>query len=215
MPWQFPSFLAGERRTDRPNANGGPNELSAISAEKRAAGPIVRLRPTAARAATCVRLQPERSAASHRQRAISRHRRPGRSPRRRRWVARYRPAVSRLPRGHRTQLDLDDLAASLGDGYGHVELVYDLGGGGDGDGWLHALFRYRHHASGHAAETSFGAHVFNTILTYRDEPQSYSGRPPGLSTTLFLRLGDGEYDTLCHLIYPASRPWRRWRCVRK
>ena len=30
----------------------------------------------------------------------------------------------------------------------------------------------------------------------------------GLSTRLFLRLGDGAYDTLCHLIYPASRPWR-------
>ncbi len=87
-------------------------------------------------------------------------------------------------------------------------MVYDFTGGGDGDGWLHALFRYRHRTSGHAAETSFGAHVFNTILTYRDEPQSYSGRPPGLSTTLFLRLGDGEYDTLCHLIYPASLPWR-------
>ena len=43
----------------------------------------------------------------------------------------------------------------------------------------------------HAAETSFGAHVFNTVLTYNDEPQSYAGRPPGLSTRLFLRLGDG------------------------
>ncbi len=61
--------------------------------------------------------------------------------------------------------------------------------------------------SGHAAETSFGAHVFNTILTYRDEPQSYTGRPPGLSTRLFLRLGEDGCDTLCHLIYPASRPW--------
>jgi hypothetical protein len=121
-------------------------------------------------------------------------------------IARHR--FGRLPRGHRTDLDLDHLAASLGDGYGHVELVYDFAEGGDGDGWLHALFRYRHRASGHAAETSFGAHVFNTILTYRDEPQSYSGRPPGLSTTLFLRLGGGHYDTLCHLIYPASLPWR-------
>ena len=74
-------------------------------------------------------------------------------------------------------------------GYGHVELIYDFSGGGEGDGWLHALFRYRHRQSGHAAETSFGAHVFNTILTDRDEPQSYTGRPPGLSTRLFLRLG--------------------------
>jgi len=121
-------------------------------------------------------------------------------------IARHR--FGRLPRGHRAELDLDRLGVPLGDGYGHVELVYDFAEGGDADGWLHALFRYRHRASGHAAETSFGAHVFNTILTYRDEPQSYSGRPPGLSTTLFLRLGDGGYDTLCHLIYPASLPWR-------
>ena len=41
----------------------------------------------------------------------------------------------------------------------------------------------------------------------RDEPQSYVGRPPGLSTRLFLRLGEGDYDTFCHLIYPASLPW--------
>jgi hypothetical protein len=119
-----------------------------------------------------------------------------------------RRPFGRLPRGHRTQLDLDEFSAPLGGGYGHVELVYDLAEGGDGDGWLHALFRYRHRTSGHAAETSFGAHVFNTILTYRDEPQSYSGRPPGLSTRLFLRLGRDGYDTLCHLIYPASLPWR-------
>ena len=121
-------------------------------------------------------------------------------------VARHR--FGRLPRGHRTELDLDELSAAFGDGYGHVELVYDFAEGGDGDGWLHALFRYRHRESGHGAETSFGAHVFNTILTYRDEPQSYSGRPPGLSTRLFLRLGQDGYDTLCHLIYPASLPWR-------
>jgi hypothetical protein len=115
----------------------------------------------------------------------------------------------RLPRAHATVLDLDAVEdiGSLGDGYGHVELLYDFSAGGEADGWLHALFRYCHRKSGHTAETSFGAHVFNTILTYRDEPQSYAGRPPGLSTRLFLRLGEGEYDTHCHLIYPASRPW--------
>ena len=123
-------------------------------------------------------------------------------------VARHR--LGRLPRAHATALDLDTAAAALGDGYGHVELVYDFSEGGDGDGWLHALFRYRRREDGgHAAETSFGAHVFNTLLTYRDEPQSYAGPPPGLSTRLFLRLGEGAYDTLCHLIYPASTPWRR------
>src|SRR5215471_17370842 len=115
-----------------------------------------------------------------------------------------------LLRDHTVALDLDELASidSLRGDYGHVELLYDFAAGGEADGWLHALFRYRHRRSGHAAETSFGAHVFNTILTYRDEPQSYSGPPPGLSTRLFLRLGDGAHDTLCHLIYPASAPWQ-------
>jgi hypothetical protein len=120
-------------------------------------------------------------------------------------------SLGRMPRGQVTALDLDDEAGmtALGEGYGHVELVYDFSAGGEADGWLHAIFRYRERATGHAAETSFGAHVFNTIMTYRDEPQSYSGRPPGLSTRLFLRLGESGYDTLCHLIYPASLPWRR------
>ena len=116
--------------------------------------------------------------------------------------------LGRLPRDHATALQLDAAAGCLGNGGGHVELVYDFAAGGEGDGWLHALFRYRDRKSGHAAETSFGAHVFNTLLVYRDEPQSYAGRPPGLSTRLFLRLGEDGYDTLCHLIYPASRPWR-------
>ena len=125
-----------------------------------------------------------------------------------REIARHRFGV--LPRAHAAVLDLDELAGieGLGEGYGHVELVYDFAAGGGADGWLHALFRYRHRDSGHAAETSFGAHVYNTALTYRGEPQSYSGPPPGLSTRLFLRLGEGEYDTLCHLIYPASLRWR-------
>jgi hypothetical protein len=116
--------------------------------------------------------------------------------------------LGRLPRDHATALALDQAAAALGTAHGHVELVYDFTAGGDGDGWLHALFRYRHRQSGHAAETSFGAHVFNTFMTYRDEPQSYTGGPPGLSTRLFLRLGEEPYDTLCQLIYPASLPWR-------
>ena len=104
-----------------------------------------------------------------------------------------RPPAAR-PSHSRSTLD-DDRRRALGDGYGHVELVYDFADGGEGDGWLHALFRYRHRASGHAAETSFGAHVFNTVLTYRGEPQSYAGRPPGLSTRLFLRLGEERVTT--------------------
>jgi hypothetical protein len=121
-----------------------------------------------------------------------------------------RHPFGRVPRAHQTALDLDEVAGieALHDGYGHIELIYDFSAGGEADGWLHALFRYRHRRSGHAAETSFGAHVFNTILTYRDEPQSYSGRPPGLSTRLFVRLGEAGYDTFCQLIFPASRAWR-------
>jgi len=115
----------------------------------------------------------------------------------------------RLPRSHAIALEIDEMSGShrLGRSYGHIELVYDLSSGGEADGWLHALFRYRHRDSGHTAETSFGAHVFNTILTYRGEPQSYAGPPPGLSTRLFLRLGESDWDTLCQLIYPVSRPW--------
>jgi hypothetical protein len=97
----------------------------------------------------------------------------------------------------------------LPSGWGHLELVYDFAAGGEADGWLHGLFRYEDRASGHLAETSFGAHIFNTVLTYKSEPQSYGGRPPGLSTRLFLRLGEAPRDTLCHLIYPASLPWHR------
>jgi hypothetical protein len=124
-----------------------------------------------------------------------------------REVARH--GFGRLKRRDSVALDLDGVlnGAALPDGYGHMELVYDFAAGGEGDGWLHGLFRYRDRHNGHAAETSFGAHVFNTVLTYRGEPQSYAGAAPGLSTRLFLRLGPDGNDTLCHLIYPASTPW--------
>jgi hypothetical protein len=92
---------------------------------------------------------------------------------------------------------------------GHAELVYDFRDGGEANGWLHALMRYEHRASGHAADTSFGAHVFNTAMTYKDEPQSYSGPPPGLTTRLFLKLGDAGRRSFACLIYPASAPWHR------
>jgi hypothetical protein len=124
-------------------------------------------------------------------------------------VARH--AFGNLDRDHTALLDIDTLLASPGalpGGYGHVELVYDFTDGGDADGWLHGLFRYRERDTGHGADTSFGAHIFNAALTYRNEPQSYSGPAPGLSTRLFLRLGRAPLDTLCHLIYPASTPWR-------
>jgi hypothetical protein len=113
-----------------------------------------------------------------------------------------------LPRDHATAPDLDTLLAEhdLPDG-GHGELVYDFRDGGQADGWLHALIRTTDRQTGHAAETSFGAHIYNTAMTWRDEPQSYSGAPPGLSTRLFLRLGDARRRGYALLIYPASAPW--------
>lgn len=122
--------------------------------------------------------------------------------------------LGRLPRDHERAVDVTALLEERGialdggdGGYGHVELLYDFAEGGEADGWLHAIFRYEDRRSGHGAETSFGSHVFNSVLVYKNEPQSYAARPPGLSTRLFLRLGPAPYDTLCHLIYPASTPW--------
>ncbi len=124
----------------------------------------------------------------------------------------HRERFGVLPRNHATLFDSDAaLNGSLNGGYGHVELVYDFAdggpGGGEGDGWLHGLFRYEDRETGHGADTSFGAHIFNTVLTYKNEPQSYAGRAPGLSTRLFLRLAPDPHDTVCHLIYAASQPW--------
>ena len=108
-----------------------------------------------------------------------------------------------LPRDHGLAMDLDGFDVEQG----HGELVYDFRDGGEADGWLHALFRYQDRGSGHAAESSFGTHIFNTAMTYRDEPQSYAGPPPGLTTRLFLRLGDVARRSFAVLIYPASGPW--------
>jgi hypothetical protein len=113
-----------------------------------------------------------------------------------------------LPRNHAALTDLDDLLSpdALPDG-GHAELVYDFRDGGEANGWLHALFRFEDRRSGHEAESSFGGHIFNTLLTYKNEPQSYSGKPPGLSTRLFLKLGFEGRQSFCVLIYPTSNPW--------
>jgi len=106
-----------------------------------------------------------------------------------------------LARDHAVAVEIDDVAA------GHAELVYDFRAGGEADGWLHALFRYEDRQSGHVAESSFGAHIFNTAMTYKDEPQSYVGPPPGLTTRLFLKLGDSRRLGFAVLIYPASAAW--------
>jgi hypothetical protein len=111
-----------------------------------------------------------------------------------------------LGRGDSVALDASALG-QFGLGFGHVELAYDFEAGAVADGWLHALFRYSRTESGHQAESSFGSHIFNTALTYRGEPQSYSGPAPGLSTRLFLRVAPRPARTFCHLIYPSSDRW--------
>lgn len=123
-----------------------------------------------------------------------------------------RRPLGRIARSESAAVDVDRLLAETGkkpaSGYGHVELAYDFSAGGLGDGWLHALFRYERRDHPHGADTSFGAHIYNLPVVYRNEPQSYTGSPPGLTTRLFLRLGAGADETLCHLIYPASGRWR-------
>ncbi|MEK9660926.1 MAG: hypothetical protein VW644_04185 [Alphaproteobacteria bacterium] len=134
-------------------------------------------------------------------------------------------ALGNVARSDSVAVDLDQvLNGHGGDGggnfAGHMELVYDFDAMGESpedgvDGWLHALFRYEMRDSGHAAETSFGAHIFNTALTFRNEPQSYSGSAPGLTTRLFLRVEPNmtadepalSPDSFCQLIYPASTAW--------
>ena len=114
-----------------------------------------------------------------------------------------------LPRDHDVAVDLDTILPedALADG-GHAELAYDFRDGGEADGWLHALVRAERRDGGHVAESSFGAHIYNTAMTYRDEPQSYGGPPPGLSTRLFLKLGQRDRVSFALLIYAASAAWR-------
>ena len=112
-----------------------------------------------------------------------------------------------LPRHHAKTLVATEFLSNAS--YGHMELMYDFSVGQEVDGWLHALFRYENLSTDHCAETSFGSHIFNTVLTYKNEPQSYSQQAPGLSTRLFLRLGEMGMETICHLIFPASKPWHK------
>ncbi|GBR01942.1 hypothetical protein ACFFGF_04665 [Asaia lannensis] len=108
--------------------------------------------------------------------------------------------LGNLPRNHETAIALHELT----DRPGHADLVYDFRDGGEGDGWMHALMRYEDRENGHAAETSFGGHIFNTLMTWRSEPQSYAGPPPGLTTRLFLKLGQEGHHSFSCLIHPAS-----------
>ncbi|MES1991710.1 MAG: hypothetical protein V4441_12270 [Pseudomonadota bacterium] len=119
--------------------------------------------------------------------------------------------LGRLQRRDSIEVNIEnwikEASLTLPSGHGHVEFLYDFRDGGEGDGWLHVLGRFEQKSSGHRAETIFGAHIYNTAIIYKDEPQSYTNKPPGLTTRLFLRLGTDGLDTICHLIYPASTQW--------
>jgi hypothetical protein len=121
-----------------------------------------------------------------------------------------------LPRAAMPELDLNaELAAvAISDPAfaGHCELIYDFAPKIEVDGWLHGLFRYERHSldqneGGQMGDTSFGAHMFNIPLTLKDEPQSYAGRAPGISSRLFARLMPHGLDAFVHLTYPSSDTW--------
>lgn len=114
-----------------------------------------------------------------------------------------------LTRNHQNSIDVTQLVAGrlAADEYGHMELAYGNAEEGQRDGWLHAHFRYQDIRTSHMAETSFGSHIFNNAMTYKNEPQSYGGRPPGVTTRLFLRMGHDIGNTFVHLIYPVSKDW--------
>jgi hypothetical protein len=120
-------------------------------------------------------------------------------------------ALGKRARDAQRAVALDDIlprSEVLAGGYGHLELGYDFAAGTQGDGWIHAIFRYARRDTGRSAETSFGSHLFNVPAVWRNEPNAYLGKPPGLSTRLFLRLPDRPGRTMCHLSFPTSGRWR-------
>ncbi len=117
-----------------------------------------------------------------------------------------------LPRNHKSYLDVNEFIKNIEffktpGNYGNLQLVYDFEVGDDADGWMHGILKCKDKETEHFAETSFGSHIFNNITTYKGEPQSYKGPPPGLSTSLFLRVCPGKNNSLSYLIYPVSDVW--------
>ncbi len=131
-----------------------------------------------------------------------------------------RRSLGELARRDSVALDVDELlngAGALDNEAGHIELLYDFGVATRGvDGWLHGLFRYEARNSGHVAETSFGAHIFNTALTWRGgatilfrcgpEPHHPSvprDRSPAMA------VGEDDYDTVLPVDLPGldTVPW--------
>jgi hypothetical protein len=117
-----------------------------------------------------------------------------------------------MPRNKITALSINELVKGIDffkkkGNYGNMQIVYDMESGSEVDGWIHSILKYQNRNTGHLAETSFGSHIFNNITTYKNEPQSYKGPPPGLSTNLFLRVGTDGHNTMSYLMYPVSKEW--------
>ena len=111
-----------------------------------------------------------------------------------------------IARKQHVAINIEELLEGKEFAGGHIELAYDPAYLNQADGWLHALVRFRDKQTGQAAETSFGAHIYNIPIVYKNEPQTYKGNPPGLRTTLVLRTYGGE-DTFCNLVYACSKDW--------
>lgn len=119
--------------------------------------------------------------------------------------------LGKRSRADQVAVELDALLAdapTLAGGYGHLEVGYDFSQADKGDGWQHAIFRFARRDTGRQAETSFGSHLFNVPAVWRNEPNSYLGKPPGLTTRLYLRLPNRPGQAMCHLSYPTSGRWR-------
>ncbi len=111
-----------------------------------------------------------------------------------------------IERSSSVAINVKDLLGDTKFAGGHIEISYKHDNIALADGWLHALACYTNNTTGQSAETSFGSHIYNIPLVYKNQPQTYKGNPPGLRTTLVLRTLGGA-DTFCQLIYPCSKTW--------
>ena len=94
----------------------------------------------------------------------------------------------------------------LDGGYGHIELVYDFAAGHEADGWLHGLFRYRrpHRAT---RRKPVSARMYSTRCSpTKTNRKAMPARRRASARGFSCAWAPQPYDTMCHLIYPASHP---------
>ena len=85
-----------------------------------------------------------------------------------------------LPRDHATAVDLEECCpvalSRISVAMPSWSMTFVTAA--SANGWLHALIRYETRDGSHAAETSFGAHIFNTLMTYKASRNPIPGRRP-------------------------------------